>query len=40
MLGAVYALVDMGSAPLDAQIRTISAEKKGGLAAVSSSKKQ
>ena len=29
VLGAVYALVDMGSAPLDAGIRTISAEKKG-----------
>jgi hypothetical protein len=29
VLGAVYALVDMGSAPLDAGIMTISAEKKG-----------
>ncbi len=38
VLGAVYALVDMGSAPLDAQIRTISAEKKGGLVGVSNKK--
>ena len=31
VLGAVYALLDMGAAPLDAQIRTISAEKKGAM---------
>ena len=31
VLGAVYALLDMGSAPLDAAIRTSVAEKKSSM---------